>query len=158
MKRIITTAAAFFFLAAMISPSLAHKTKRRHSHKKPVATQPTENMETGKASSKAMDPQPPVESQPQKVATPPPAPTPTGAAVTPPPTPTGASTAAKPAMAPTPSQPSMADKATDMVKDKATDAVMGGVKPSGGSVPSMPGSNPVSTMKPTVPSVPGTPK
>ena len=71
------------------------------------------------------------------------------------------------AVAPAPSQSSvtgkMTDKATDMAKDKATEAVQekatGAVvdvaKPSGGSAPSMPDSNPVSAVKPLVPSVPG---
>ena len=150
MKRLVTIAAAVFFLAAMTSPSLAHKTKRKHSHKKPVATQTTENVEAGRTTGKTMEPMPPVESQPHKIATPPPAPATTGAAV-----------------APVPSQPGMTDKmtdkatdmakdkATEAVQDKATDAVMDAAKPSGSSVPSMPGSNPVSAVKPAVPSVPG---
>jgi hypothetical protein len=155
MKRIVTMATAAVFIAAMTSPSLAHKTNRRHSHKKPVATQSTENMEAGKAGGKSMEHQPPVESHTHKDATP---------------TTTGAPTEAKPAMAPAHSQPSMSDKmmdkatdavkdkATDVVKEKATDAVMGGAKSSGGSVPSMPGSNPTSAVKPLTPSVPGMPK
>lgn len=160
MKRLVITAAAVFFLAAMTSPSLAHKTKRKHSHKKPVATQPTENVEAGKTTGKAVAPQPPVESQPQKIATPIGAPT----EVKPAPAPTtiGAPTETKPAVAPAPGQPSrtdtMTDKATDMAKDKATGAVMDAAKPSGVSAPSMPGSNSVSAVKPSVPTAPGMPK
>jgi len=116
MKRLVTTAAAIFFLAAMTSPSLAHKTKRKHSHKKPVATQPAENIEAGKTTGKTMVPQPPVESQTQKT-------------VPPTSTSTGAPTEAKPAIAPAPSQlnrtDKMTDKATDGAKDKVTDTTVG---------------------------------
>ncbi len=157
MKRLVIAAAAVFFLAAMTSPSLAHKTKRKHSHKKPVATQPTENVEAGKTTGEAVAPKPLVESQPHKV-------------TTPPPTTTGVPTEAKPIVAPAPGQPSMTgtmtDKATDMAKDKATaavkekatGAVMDAAKPSGVSAPTMPGSNPVSAVKPSVPAAPGMPQ
>ncbi len=170
MKRLVITAMAVFFLAAMTSPSLAHKTKRKHSHKKPVATQPTENVEAGRTTGNAVAPQPPVESQPQKIATPLGAPTEVKPAPAPAPTTTGAPTEAKPAVAPAPGQPSrtdtMADKATDMAKDKATEAVkekatgavMDAAKPSGVSAPTMPGSNPVSAVKPSVPAAPGMPR
>ncbi len=168
MKRLVITAMAVFFLAAMTSPSLAHKTKRKHSHKKPVATQPTENVEAGTTTGNAVAPQPLVESQPQKIATPLGAPTEVKPA--PAPTITGAPIEAKPAVAPAPGQPSMTgtmtDKATDMAKDKATaavkekatGAVMDAAKPSGVSAPTMPGSNPVSAVKPSVPAAPGMPQ
>jgi hypothetical protein len=160
MKRLVITAAAVFFLAAMTSPSLAHKTKRKHSHKKPVATQPAENVEAGKTTGSAVAPQPSVESQPQKVATPTGAPTEVKPA--PAPATTGAPTEAKPAVAPAPGQPSMTDtmtdKATGMAKDKATGVVMDAAKPSGVSAPTMPGSSPVSAVKPSVPTAPGIPQ
>lgn len=152
MKRLVITAMAVFFLAAMTSPSLAHKTKRKHSHKKPVATQPTENVEAGTTTGNAVAPQPLVESQPQKIATPLGAPTEVKPA--PAPTITGAPIEAKPAVAPAPGQPSM----TGTMTDKATGAVMDAAKPSGVSAPTMPGSNPVSAVKPSVPAVPGTPR
>ncbi|NOT56235.1 MAG: hypothetical protein HOP18_16665 [Deltaproteobacteria bacterium] len=170
MKRLVITAAAVFFLAAMTSPSLAHKTKKKHSHKKPVATQPADNGEAGTTTGKAVAPQPSVESQPQKVATPTGAPTEAKPAPAPAPTTTGAPTEAKPAVAPAPGQPSATDtmtdkatgmakdKATEVVKEKATGAVMDAAKPSDVSAPTMPGSNPVSTVKPSVPTAPGMPK
>ena len=148
MRRIVTMATAALFIAAMTSPGLAHMTKRKHSHKKPIATQPVENTEAGKAK----EPQPPpVESLTQKMEAP--APTRTPAET-------------KPAPASVPNQPSMTDEATGMAKDKATgmvkekttDTVMDTAKPSSGSVPSMPESNPAAAAKPLTDPASGTPK
>lgn len=147
MRRIVTMATAALFIAAMTSPSVAQVTKREHSHKKSVATQPGENTEAGEAK----EPQPPVESLTQKVETPAPAVTPAET---------------KPAPAAVPNQPSMTDKATDMAKDKATgtvkekatDAVMDAAKPSSSSAPSMPESDPTAATKPLTDPASGTPK
>lgn len=128
MRRIMTMATAAVFIAAMTSPSLANETKHKHEHTKPVATQPAENTEAGKAK----EPQPPAESLTQKEEAPAPAVTP-------------AETKAAPASVP--NQPSMTDKATGMVKEKATDAA-DTVKPSSNSAPSMPGSDPAAAVKP----------
>src|SRR5215204_1681329 len=145
MKRIVTMATAAVFIAAMTSPSLAHVTKRKHSHKKPVATAPVENSKAGKA----LKPQPPAESLAQK-------------AITPAPTPAVAPTDTKLPTAPALSQPNMndkmMDKATGTAKEKATDAVVDAATPSGSSAPSMPGSNSASAVKPLTNPVPGMPK
>jgi len=139
MRRIVTMATAALFIAAMTSPSLAQVTKREHSHKKSVATQPGENTEAGKAK----EPQPPAESLTQKVETPAPMRTPAET---------------KPAPAPVPNPSGMTDKATGMVEEKATDTVMDTAKPSSGSVPSMPESNPAAAAKPLTDPASGTPK
>jgi len=153
MKQIVTMATAAVFIAAMTSPSLAHVTKRKHSHKKPVATAPVENSKAGKA----LKPQPPAESLAQK-------------AITPAPTPAVAPTDTKLPTAPALSQPNMNDKmmdkatgtakekATDAVTEKATEGVVDAATPSGSSAPSMPGSNSASAVKPLTNPVPGMPK
>ena len=142
MKRTMIVAATALLIAGMTSPSFAHKTGRKHMHKKPVAAKTIDKKDEAKMiETKSAEP---VAKMPTVTETKP--------------------------VAATPSQPSTTetmtnkatdmakDKAADMVKDKAMDAATGGMKPAVTATPSVPSVSPTTAAtKAVTGSIPTTP-
>ncbi len=142
MKRTMIVAAAALLIAGMTSPSFAHKTGRKHMHKKPVAAKTIDKKDEAKMiETKSAEP---VAKMPTVTETKPVAAVPS-----------------KPSVIETMSYKAtdmVKDKATDMVKDKAMDAATSGVKSAVNPTASVPSVSPTTAAAKVVPSsIPTTP-
>jgi len=138
MKRTLIVAAAALLLAGMTSPSFAHKTGRKHMHKKPVAAKTINKKDEVKAiDTKSTEPvaKTPAVTETKPIATAP----------------------SHPSTTETMSNKAMdvaKDKATDMAKDKVMDAATSGVKSAvTPTTPSVPSVNPTTAATKVVPNV-----